>query len=134
VLTVAVPRADDRATVPEATALEQIEHPSSSQAVSGPPRIVGLARVTAVGGAIEAEQGVQVPTVHALLAWVGVYEVDRDGYQPCPPMTTVPASLPPLMAHYYFVVLVDASTGQVITWSEDESGLTIRRCAGLPVT
>ena len=50
VLTAAAPRPGDQATIPEATALQEIEHPLSSPRVAGPPRIVGLRRVTAVGG------------------------------------------------------------------------------------
>lgn len=134
VLTAAAPRPGDQATIPQATALQEIEHPLSSPRVTGPPRIVGLARVTAVGGYVSGD----APTVHDMLAWVGAYELDRNAEPKCPaePVgpTPAPASLPPLMAHYYFVVLVDASTGQVATWEEDESGLTMRQCAGLPVT
>ena len=137
VLTAAAPRPGDRATIPEATALQEIEHPLSSPRVAGPPRIVGLARVTAVGGSLSGAAG-PTPTVQDTLAWVGAYELDRNAEPKCPaePVgpTPAPASLPPLMAHYYFVVLVDASTGQVVTWEEDESGLTMRQCAGLPVT
>jgi len=137
VLTAAAPRPGDHAAVPEATAVQQIEHPLSSPRVAGPPRIVGLARVTAVGGYLSGDAA-PTPSVHDMLAWVGAYELDRSAGPKCPAeppgSPSAPASLPPLMAHYYFVVLVDASTGGVTTWEEDESGLTMRQCAGLPVT
>ena len=138
VLTAAAPRPGDHAAVPEATAVQQIEHPLSSPRVAGPPRIVGLARVTAVGGSLSFDGPGPASSVHDMLAWVGAYELDRNADPKCPPEPTgpasPPASLPPLMAHYYFVVLVDASTAQVISWQEDASGLVIRQCAGLPVT
>jgi hypothetical protein len=39
--------------------------------------------------------------------------------------------MPPLQQHYYFAVLVDATTNAQATWNEDESGLLMRQCAAM---
>lgn len=45
------------------------------------------------------------------------------GADPAPP-----AHLPPVYEHYYFAVLVDAASGEVLTWQQDETGKLAHDC------
>lgn len=113
--------------VPEAVARNDVEHPLSAPILLHQVLFM-LVRATAssIGWS-----GAAAPVFNSTLAWVGVFEVDPNAEHGCPaePAPT-PASFPPLQAHYYFAVLVDATTGAQATWNEDMSGLLMRQCAG----
>ncbi len=128
------PLATDEPTVSQAAAREQVDHPVVSPKTTGKVLLFGLARVTNAGGSLSTSGSGPIPAFDSRLAWVGVYELARNASVMCPGSRQSPSSLPALLPHYYFVVLIDAKTGQFVTWDEDESGLTIRKCAGLPVT
>jgi hypothetical protein len=126
-LTLTPPRIGDRPVVPESVARSEVDHPFSAPILLKPV-LFTLARVTA---SMIGWEGA-TPTFQSTLAWVGVFEVDPNAEHGCPaePAST-PTSFPPLQAHYYFAVLVDAATGAQATWNEDMSGLLMRQCAGM---
>lgn len=126
-LTLAPPGDDTRAVVPESVARNDVDHPSGS------PKLLRQvlftkARATA---AMLGGSGTGAPVAfRSTLAWVAVFEVDPHSPHSCPAQPAPsPVSLPPLQAHYYFAVLVDATTGAQATWNEDASGLVMRQCA-----
>jgi hypothetical protein len=87
----------------------------------------GLARVTA--SEVGSDGDGPLPTYRSRLAWIGVYEISKNADTSCPAEPThLPKNLSPVFAHYYFAVLVDATTGQEATWNEDMSGLLFREC------
>jgi hypothetical protein len=115
------------ATVSEATARQKAEHPFPTPQLVGGLQQFGLAHVTASD--LGSDGLGPIPTYRGRLAWVGVYEISKNGDHSCPAEPTrLPKNLPPVFAHYYFVVLVDATTGQEATWNEDMSGLLLRQC------
>lgn len=132
-LTLTPPTAGDHPVVSESTAREQVDNPDGSPLTTGHVLLFALARVSAKGGSLSGTGTDPLPAYDSRLAWVGIYEVARTGGVHCPAEPYSPSSLPPLQPHYYFAVLIDASTGQQVGWQEDESGLTTRECAGLPV-
>lgn len=86
-----------------------------------------LARVTAGPVGVSGEVG--SPTSFAkTLAWVQVYEDLGGGTGSCPAHPVNPTSLPPLQAHYYFAYILDARSGAIVLWSEDESARALRNC------
>jgi hypothetical protein len=115
--------------VPESVALGEVDHPSSAPKLLEPV-LFTLARATA--SMLGWEGTGAAPMFRSTLAWVGVFEVDPNAPHSCPaePAPT-PVSFPPLQPHYYFAVLVDATTGAQATWNEDMSGLLMRQCAGV---
>ena len=90
-----------------------------------------LADVTVPGVSCEVTtQQPACPRFANTLAWVGVYDLGDDvGAHSCSmqPIGVV-ASLPPVLRHYYWAVLIDAHTDRKGTWVEDESGLIERQC------
>lgn len=132
-LTLESPAATDHPQVAEAVARQQIDHPLSAPTTTGSVLLFELARVTVAGGSLGSSGTGPIQQFDNRLAWVGIYEVARNGSVKCPAEPYSPSSLPPLEAHYYFAVLVDATDSTTATWQEDESGLTMRQCAGLPV-
>lgn len=129
-LTLTPPRVGDRPLVPESVARSDVDHPFSAPILLRPV-LFTLARATA---SMIGWEGA-TPTFQSTLAWVGVFEVDPNAEHGCPAEPApIPASFPPLQSHYYFAVLVDATTGAQATWNEDMSGLLMRQCAGLGST
>jgi hypothetical protein len=128
-LTLTPPGIGDRPVVPESAARTEVDHPLSAPTLLKPV-LFTLARATA--SMLGWEGTAAAPVFRSTLAWVGVFEVDPNAEHGCPaePAPT-PASFPPLQAHYYFAVLVDATTGAQATWNEDMSGLLMRQCAGV---
>jgi hypothetical protein len=117
--------------VSRSAAKKSIEHPFAAPQLSGGLKQFGLARVTTTS--LAAEGTGPLPSYSNRLAWVGIYEISKSGDHSCPGKPApVPTGLPPVFAHYYFAVLVDATSGTQATWNEDMSGLLIRQCAGLP--
>lgn len=117
--------------VTRSAARRAVGHPFAAPELSSGLEQFGLARVTATGLAWEGT-GAQ-PVYDRRLAWIGVYEISKSGDHSCPRAPQSPPSdLPPVFAHYYFAVLVDAQTGEQATWNEDMTGLLTRQCAGLP--
>lgn len=117
--------------VSRSAAKDSVEHPFAAPQLSGGLRQFGLARVTVADLATEGTG--PLPNYKDHLAWVGIYEISKSGDHSCPaePGPT-PTDLPPAFDHYYFAVLVDATTGTQATWNEDMSGLLSRQCADLP--
>jgi hypothetical protein len=129
-LTIAPAGDNAKAVVPESVARHDVDHPLAGAPNLLHPVLFTLARATA--SMLGWEGTGAAPVFRSTLAWVGVFEVDPNAWHGCPaePAPT-PESFPPLQAHYYFAVLVDATTGAQATWNEDESGLLMRQCAGL---
>jgi hypothetical protein len=126
-LTLTPPGIGDSPAVPESVARSDVDHPFSAPTLLKPV-LFTLARATA---SMIGWEGA-TPTFQSTLAWVGVFEVDPNAEHGCPAEPApIPASFPPLQAHYYFAVLVDAATGAQATWNEDMSGLLMRQCAGM---
>jgi len=126
-LTLAPPKPRDQPAVSESEARREVDHPFSAPELAHPV-MFALTRATA---ALVGWQGNgAAPVFRSTLAWVGVFEIDRNAPHSCPggPPAS-PQSMPPLQAHYYFAVLVDATTNAQATWNEDESGLLMRQCA-----
>lgn len=117
--------------VSRTAAKNSVEHPFSAPQVTGGLKQFGLARVTVTG--LAAEGTGPTPSYKNHLAWVGIYEVSKSADHSCPgEPASLPSDLPPVFAHYYFAVLVDAAKGTQTTWNEDMSGLLIRQCTGVP--
>lgn len=135
-LVLSPPPAGATASVSERRARQMIEHPFAAPALAGALQTFGLADVTISGTPGLSVQGsAAVPKLTHVLAWVGVYEMTQDtNTHGCNPNAPVPASLPPLLPHYYFAVIVNATTGQELVWMEDDAGLNIRRCHGQPLS
>lgn len=117
--------------VSRSTARHSVEHPFAAPELASGLKSFGLAYVT--GDSFSTEGFDSPPTYKHRLAWVGIYEISKSGDHSCPRAgVSLPANLPPVLPHYYFAVLVDATTGQQSTWNEDMSGLLLRDCAGAP--
>ena len=130
-LTLAAAAVTPAVKISRSAAMKSVEHPYAAPQLAGGLKQFGLARVTVT--ALAAEGTGPPPTYHDNLAWVGIYEISKSGGTSCPgEPAPVPTNLPPVFAHYYFAVLVDATTGTQTTWNEDMSGLLLRECAGLP--
>ena len=127
-LTLTPPGAGDKPVVPQSVARSDVDNPFSAPVLLKPV-LFTLARAT-VSMMLTWEGAAAAPVFRSTLAWVGVFEVDPRAPHGCPP-EPAPASFPPLLTHYYFAVLVDATTGAQATWNEDMSGLLMRQCAGL---
>jgi hypothetical protein len=128
-LTLTPPQPGDKPVVQRSVAQTDVDHPDAAPRPLHPV-LFTLARATApmVGWSGTST----APVFRSTLAWVGVFEVDPNAPHSCPggPPTS-PVSLPPLQEHYYFAVLVDATTGAEGTWNEDMSGLLMRQCAAM---
>jgi hypothetical protein len=125
-LTLRPPGSHPPVKVPESTARAEIAKPFAAPQLAGLVQF-GLARVTAKYGLATQSTGI---TLDNTLAWVGVSRIDTaGGSTSCPAeVPSSPRSLPPEFKHYFFAVIVDATTGAVATWNEDESGLLLRDC------
>jgi hypothetical protein len=87
-----------------------------------------LARVEQTGGGVGGP-GAALMDFRGRTLWVGVWSIDLSKVEgSCPPQAPKPP-FPPLYAHYYDAVLVDAQTGEVGQWEEDMSGYVLRGCA-----
>lgn len=118
--------------VKRSAAEDAIEHPFAAPQLASGLQQFGLARVTVTSG-LAAEGTEPIPDFNNRLAWVGIFEISKSGDHSCPAEPApLPTDLPPVFAHYYFAVLVDAETGKQVTWNEDMSGLLERQCAGVP--
>jgi hypothetical protein len=118
--------------VSRSAAKHSVEHPFAAPELASGLKEFGLAHVT-VGTGLATEGTAPIPGFDHRLAWVGIYEISKSGDHSCPAQPApLPADLPPVFAHYYFAVVVDAATGQQFTWNEDMSGLLERQCAGTP--
>jgi hypothetical protein len=103
--------------------------PSAPKLNSSSPLIFGLASVSTSGGSLGGS-GVEAPKeLDGTLAWVGVYEISASAPHNCPAVPPSVTSLPSALAHYYFAVIIDTRTGEVTTWTEDESARIERQCA-----
>lgn len=143
------PGAHAAPAIPAATALAEVTHPFWSPPLTGGPVLLGLARLgsaTARGLIAPGPPPVgytntpsQIPNLTGHLVWVAVYEQNMHADLPhsCPDMThpppgspqsTASPSLLPVYQHYYFAVLVEATTGTREAWTENVSNVAINDC------
>ena len=128
-LTLTPPGPSDKPAISAEQARSEVAHPDGAPRLLKPV-LFTLARATAT--LIGWSGSGAAPLFNSTLAWVGVFEVDPNSPHHCPAEPAAsPQSMPPLQAHYYFAVLVNATTNAQATWNEDESGLLMRQCAEL---
>lgn len=143
------PGAHAAPAIPAATALAEVTHPFWSPPLTGGPVLLGLARLGSAtpSGLIApgpppvgyTNTPSAIPDLTGHLVWVGVYEQNMHADLPhsCPDMTRPPPGSPqstaspsllPVYQHYYFAVLVDATTGTREAWTENTSNVAINDC------
>lgn len=126
----------------ESTALAEITHPFWHPALMGGPVLVGLARLnsaTPTGlvapgtppvGYTNSPSAIKDLTNH--LVWIGIYEENPHpaGAQGCPNITgpPTPGALLPVYSHYYYAILIDATTGTREAWTENTSNVHLNDC------